>query len=104
MDASGGSDLGPGGVTTHVNKVHHVTTINRVAQELGEDEDWLHDVANEMEIEDGVIWIYGVGEEAILAFTDFGIERCTKKILRCSSVTIRNNDQHAAYAGCSRNR
>jgi hypothetical protein len=74
LDASGGSDLGPGGVTTHVNKVHHVTTINRVAQELGEDEDWLHDVANEMEIEDGVIWIYGVGEEAILAFTDFGIE------------------------------
>ena len=61
-------------MTTHVNKVHHVTTINRVAQELGEDEDWLHDVANEMEIEDGVIWIYGVGEEAILAFTDFGIE------------------------------
>jgi len=74
LDASGRSDLGPGGVTTHVNKVHHVTTINRVAQELGEDEDWLHDVANEMEIEDGVIWIYGVGEEAILAFTDFGIE------------------------------
>lgn len=38
----------------HVNKVHHVTTINRVAQDLGEDEDWLADVANEMEIKDGV--------------------------------------------------
>jgi len=25
----------------HVNKVHHVTTINRVAEDLGEDEDWL---------------------------------------------------------------
>ena len=23
----------------HVNKVHHVTTINRVAEDLGEDED-----------------------------------------------------------------
>ena len=46
-------------MTTHVNKVHHVTTINRVAEQLGEDEDWLWDVANEMEIEDGVIWVYG---------------------------------------------
>jgi hypothetical protein len=74
LDASVVSDLGPGGVTTHVNKVHHVTTINRVAEQLGEDEDWLHDVANEMEIEDGVIWVYGVGEDGVLAFTDFGIE------------------------------
>jgi hypothetical protein len=41
---------------------------------LGEDEDWLWDVANEMEVEDGVIWVYGVGEDGDLAFTDFGIE------------------------------
>jgi hypothetical protein len=27
-----------------------------------------------MEIEGGVIWIYGVGEGGVLAFTDFGIE------------------------------
>src|SRR6266478_257 len=26
------------------------------------------------EIEDGVIWVYGVGEDGLLAFTDFGIE------------------------------
>ena len=58
----------------HTNKVHHVTTINRVAEQIGEDEGWLRDVANEMEIEDGVIWVYGVGEEGVLAFTDFGIE------------------------------
>jgi hypothetical protein len=58
----------------HVNKVHHVTTINRVAAELGEDEDWLSDVANEMEIEDGVIRVYGFGEDGVLAFTDLGIE------------------------------
>jgi hypothetical protein len=74
LDASGGSDIGPGGVTTHVNKVHHVTTIARVAEQLDEDEDRLHDVANDMEIEDGVIWVYGVGEDGVLAFTDFGIE------------------------------
>jgi len=41
----------------------HVTTVNRVAEQLGEDEDWLRDVASEMEIEDGVIWVYGVGED-----------------------------------------
>lgn len=30
----------------HVNKVHSVFTIGRVAKDLGEDEDWLWDVAN----------------------------------------------------------
>ena len=64
----------------HINKVHHVTTINRVAEELGEDEDWLFDVANEMEIEDGCIWVYGVNEDGILAFTDFGIDRLKELI------------------------
>jgi hypothetical protein len=47
-------------MTTHVNKVHHVTTINRVAEDLGVDEEVLSEVANGMEIEDGV------------TFTDFG--------------------------------
>jgi hypothetical protein len=61
-------------LTMHINKVHHVTTINRVAEELGENEDWLFEVANEMEVEDGCIWVYGIGEDGILAFTDFGIE------------------------------
>ena len=64
----------------HVNKVHHVTTITQVAKDLGEDEDWLRDVASEMEIEDGVIWVYGVGEDGILAFTDFGIENLTELV------------------------
>jgi hypothetical protein len=32
-----------------VNKVHHVHTIARVAEMLGEDEDWLWDVANEVD-------------------------------------------------------
>jgi hypothetical protein len=58
----------------HTNKVHHVTTIDRVAKDLGEDQDWLFDVAMEMEIEDGVIWVHGVGEDGVMAFTDFGIE------------------------------
>lgn len=61
-------------ILAQVNKVHHVHTIARVAAMLGEDEDWLWDVANEMDPEDGVIWVYGPGAESVMAFTDFGIE------------------------------
>ena len=41
---------------------------------LGEDEDWLRDVAIEMDQEDGLIWVYRLGDESVMAFTDFGIE------------------------------
>ena len=58
----------------HVNKVHRVKTITRIAGDLDADEDWLRDVASEMEIEDGVIWVDGVEEDGVQAFTDFGIE------------------------------
>ena len=58
----------------HINKVHHVKTISRVAKELGEDEDWLFDIAIEMDIEDGKIWVYDTTEDGQMAFTDFGIE------------------------------
>jgi hypothetical protein len=59
---------------SQVNKVHHVYTIARVAATLGEDEDWLWDVAVEMDQEDGLIWVYGPGDESVMAFTDFGLE------------------------------
>jgi hypothetical protein len=58
----------------HVDKLHHVTTIARIAEHLGEDEDWLRNVASDMEIEDGVIWLYGAGDDGVQAFTDLGIE------------------------------
>jgi hypothetical protein len=74
LDAASISDSRSGRLIMHVNKVHRVTTINRVAQDLGEDEDWLFDVANEMDVEDGVIWVYGLGDDGAMAFTDFGIE------------------------------
>jgi hypothetical protein len=64
----------------HVNKVHRVTTINRVAANLGESEDWLFDIANEMDVEDGLIWVYGIGEDGVMAFTDFGIENLIELI------------------------
>ena len=66
-----------GGLTVPVNKVHHVHTIARVAEILGEDEDWLGDVATEMDQEDGLIWVYGPGDKSVMAFTDFGIDTLT---------------------------
>jgi hypothetical protein len=58
----------------HVNKVHHVTTINRVARDLGENEAWLFAVANDIDVENGVIWVYGDADDGVMAFTDFGTE------------------------------
>jgi hypothetical protein len=58
----------------HINKVSHVTTISQVAKDLGENEDWLFDVASEMEPEDGLIWVHGINDDGVMAFTDFGIE------------------------------
>jgi hypothetical protein len=74
LDATRLSGPRSGSVTMHINKVHHVTTIDRVAADLGEDEEWLTDVANEMDAEDGLIWVHGVGDDGVMAFTDFGIE------------------------------
>jgi hypothetical protein len=64
----------------HVNKVSHVKTVDRVAKELGEDVDWLHEVALEMDVEDGVIWVYGLENDGVLAFTDFGVETLVELI------------------------
>ena len=41
-------DCTAGGLTLHVNKVYRVRTIDRVAKDLGEDVDFLFDVAIEM--------------------------------------------------------
>jgi hypothetical protein len=49
-------------------------TLGHVAEMLGEDEDWLFDVAEEMDTEDGQLWVVGVGEHGVMAFTDDGIE------------------------------
>ncbi|WP_417250537.1 hypothetical protein [Celeribacter sp.] len=57
-----------------LNKVHSVKTIERVAAELGETVDRIFDLAINMETEDGVIWVYGLRDESVIAFTTFGIE------------------------------
>jgi len=58
----------------HVNKVSHVKTVERVARELGENVYWLHEVALDTDVEDGIIWVYDLDDDGVLAFTDFGVE------------------------------
>ena len=63
-----------------LNKVHSVKTIDRVAAELGEIVDRIFDLAVDMETEDGVIWVYGPGDDSVIAFTPFGIENLCELI------------------------
>jgi len=56
------------------NKVYSVTVIAAVAQQLGVDEDLLHDLSVGLEPEDGLIRVYGLGDDSILAFTDEGVD------------------------------
>jgi hypothetical protein len=60
--------------------ISHVFTINYVAEMLGEDEDWLFELSIDMFPEDGRVHVYGVGEDGLTAFTDYGIE-CLKQII-----------------------
>lgn len=63
-----------------LNKVHSVKTIDRVAAELGETVDRIFDLATDMEPEDGVIWVYGPGDDSVIAFSPFGIENLRELI------------------------
>ena len=63
-----------------LNKIHAVKTVDRVAAELGETVDHLHDLTIGMQPEDGVIWVYRTGEVEVLAFTPFGVENLREMI------------------------
>lgn len=54
--------------------IAHMLTLARVAELLGEDEDLLHEISIEMEPEDGMIGVHGVGDDYTPAFTQDGIE------------------------------
>ena len=60
--------------------ISYVLTISRVAEMLGEDEDWLQDIADEMDPEDGRLTVVGIGEDETTAFTRFGVERLTELV------------------------
>ena len=49
-------------------------TISRAAEILGEDEQLLWDLADDMDPEDGRLWIYGTDDQQTIAFTPAGVE------------------------------
>ena len=55
-----------------------VFTVGHVATLLGEDEDWLLDLSIDMEPEDGALWVYGIGEDGVRAFTQDGIDNLAR--------------------------
>ena len=57
-----------------------VFTIAHVAAMLGEDVDWLWDVALEMEPEDGCLTVYDINDASTTGFTSFGIENLKEVI------------------------
>ena len=60
--------------------IPYVFTISHVAEMLGEDEEWLREIAINMDPEEGSLWVIGVGEDGCQAFTEYGIE-CLKQII-----------------------
>ena len=55
--------------------ISYVFTLVRVAKMLGEDEDLLRRIADDMDPEDGCLWVLGPDEtDSTIAFTPFGIE------------------------------
>jgi hypothetical protein len=54
--------------------ISFVFAITYVAELLGEDEDWLHELSIDMDPEDGRLYVYRGKDDALTAFTDDGIE------------------------------
>ena len=68
----------PGGLT--VAGISFVFTIARVAEMLGEDEEWLREISINMDPEEGHLWVIGIGEDQYPAFTEYGVE-CLRQII-----------------------
>ena len=64
-----------------VAAIASVFTIGYVANLLGEDEDWLHELSIDMFPEDGCLRVYGVGEDGLTALTEHGIENLRQIII-----------------------
>jgi hypothetical protein len=56
------------------NKVRSVKTLALVARELNVSEDLLDEITDQMDPEDGMIWVYGVDGDPVIALSDDGVE------------------------------
>lgn len=62
-------------------KTLSLLAVERIAEDLGENFDWLIDIAIEREPEDGGLTVYGPGEQWFYAFTQDNIENA-KELIR----------------------
>ena len=79
--------------------ISHVFTIDYVAKMLGEDVEWLHELQIGMEPEDGCLWVHGVGEDGVPAFTGYGIEYLKETIAderMAGSIRCRSDYRNSA--------
>src|SRR5450755_26742 len=60
--------------------ISYVFTISRVAEMLGEDEEWQDEISIVLDPEDGRLGVLGLGEESTTAFTRFGIENLAELV------------------------
>jgi hypothetical protein len=49
--------------------ISSVFTIARVAELLGKDDDWLHELSMGLDSEDGCLWVYDINGREVQAFT-----------------------------------
>jgi hypothetical protein len=60
--------------------ISYVFTISRVAEMLGEDEEWFDEISIGLDPEDGRLGVLGLGEESTTAFTRFGIDNLAELV------------------------
>ena len=60
--------------------ITHVFTISQVANMLGEDEDWLNEIAIELDPVDGRLTVFDLSEDRTTAFTRFGIDNLAELV------------------------
>ncbi|AIB12749.1 hypothetical protein ABAZ39_18900 (plasmid) [Azospirillum argentinense] len=61
-------------------RTRNLVTMERVAEILGEDVEWLIDIAIELEPEDGCLTVFGPGEQWFYALSEDGVENLKELI------------------------
>jgi len=84
------SDKQTAKVEWHPGELYHRVGFSYVAEMLGEDEDWLHELSIDMFPEDGCLRVYGIGKDGVPAFTDYGTESLKQIIAHKTVDAIRS--------------
>lgn len=71
-----------------------VFTIARVAEMLGEDEEWLREISTNMDPEVGHLWVIGVSDNETPAFSEYGIDCLKQIIIEERALLARKPDQN----------